>query len=100
MARAVLRRLRVTGAGKAPAQVDFGPKLTFITGASNTGKSHIFACIDFALGGSVPEREFSEARGYDRVLLEFTSGEDLITVRRSFGQEDVAEWFPGTIDQW
>ena len=70
MHRGTLRRLRVVGAGKAPAEISFHPTLTFLTGASNTGKSHIFGCIDFCLGGTTPEHDFDEARGYDRALLE------------------------------
>lgn len=100
MPNAAIRRLAVVGANKAPAEVVFGPTLTFITGASNTGKSHIFACINFALGGSVPERGFDEAKGYQQVLLELSSGSDIMSVRRSFGDADHAEWFAGPIDEW
>jgi hypothetical protein len=82
--------LRVTGPNKAPAEVGFHPTLTFITGLSNTGKSHIFKCIDFALGATTPQHHFPESRGYDRVLLEVASGKKVVTIGRSFGRDDTA----------
>jgi hypothetical protein len=100
MRKGTLRRLRVTGAGKPPAEITFHPTLTFITGASNTGKSHIFKCVDFGLGAATPKHDFPEAQGYDRVLLELGSNDEIVTVQRTFGREDVAVWFAGPIDDW
>jgi hypothetical protein len=93
--RARLRRLLVVGTNKQPATIQFHERLTFITGVSNTGKSHILKCVDFALGGQVPKRDFREARGYDRVVLEIAKAQDVITIRRSFDDEETALWFPG-----
>ena len=100
MHRGALRRLRVVGAGKTPAEISFHRTLTFLTGASNTGKSHIFSCLDFCLGGATPEHDFDEARGYDHALLELGTNGDVFTVRRTFGQENVALWFTGPMDDW
>ena len=90
----------MTGGGRAPAEIGFHPTLTFITGASNTGKSHIFKCVNFGLGAPTPEHDFPEARGYDEVLLELASNGEIVTVRRTFGQEDVALWFAGPMEDW
>lgn len=49
------RRIRlsfivVDGQGVPEASIEFGPKLTVIHGASDTGKSHIFELLEYALG--------------------------------------------------
>jgi hypothetical protein len=100
VSRGTLRRLRVSGHNKPNADIEFGPTLTFITGASNTGKSHIFGCINFALGGSSPELQFREAQGYDRVYLELATGESVVTVARRFEHDGVARWFAGPLNKW
>jgi hypothetical protein len=66
-----LRALRVTGKGKEPAEVLFGPGCNVISGASNTGKSYILQCIDFMLGGSKRPKRIKESNGYESVFLEF-----------------------------
>lgn len=78
----------------------FHPTLTFFTGASNTGKSHIFHCLDFSLGGPTPERDFAEANGYHDVFLEIATGEEVVTIRRVFDNEDTAHWFSGPLEDW
>lgn len=63
-----LVHLTYAGAGRPPAHVAFGPELTVIYGASDTGKSFIVESIDYMLGGTdltmVPE-----ADGYSQILL-------------------------------
>jgi hypothetical protein len=65
-----LRTLRVTGKGKAAAEVSFGPGFNVISGASNTGKSYILQCIDFMFGGSKRPKRIQESAGYESVFLE------------------------------
>src|ERR1039457_5556502 len=65
-----LRTLRVTGKGKTPAEVSFGPGFNVISGASNTGKSYILQCIDFMLGGSKRPKRIEESTGYESLFLE------------------------------
>lgn len=65
-----LRALRATGAGKLPAEVTFGPGFNVISGASNTGKSHILQCIEFMLGGSTRPKRINESTGYESLFLE------------------------------
>jgi hypothetical protein len=78
-----LRRLRLEGAGAEPAEVCFDSGLTVISGASNTGKSYIFDCIDFLLGAEAIAKEIDEAAPYRRALLELVNsdGEQLTLVR-------------------
>ena len=54
--------------GKPAATVHFGPALTVIYGASDTGKSFIVESIEYMLGGSQAP-EVPEAAGYSQILL-------------------------------
>jgi hypothetical protein len=54
--------------GKPTASVEFGPALTVIYGASDTGKSFIADSLEYMFGGNkVPEVE--ESAGYSQILL-------------------------------
>lgn len=63
--------LRLTGPAVDPAAVPFEPGLNVIWGASETGKSFIFACIDFMLGRSTPPKNIVELDGYTTGWLGF-----------------------------
>jgi AAA15 family ATPase/GTPase len=62
--------LRVLAKDKMPAEVTFGSGFNVISGASNTGKSYILQCIDFALGSSKPPKAIEASAGYETVQLE------------------------------
>lgn len=67
-----IKKIKVTGEGKEDAEVTFEKGLNVIHGPSNTGKSYIFQCIDYALGAkkikSIPESE-----GYSKLYFEIKS---------------------------
>jgi rubrerythrin len=85
MNRLTLRKLVYTsdGAGKLPAIIDFAPGFNVISGPSDTGKSLIFECINYALGSSKPPKDRPESRGYTTVFLSVLAGEEILTLRRS-----------------
>ena len=64
-----LRRLQITGLNVADAEIEFGPGLNVVSGASDTGKSYLVETIDFMLGGGTPPRQIPESRGYDNARL-------------------------------
>lgn len=68
-----LRHLAFTGPNRATAEIEFGPGLNVIYGASETGKSFILESINFMLGGNEDLRDIPERVGYDRVWLGFES---------------------------
>ncbi|GGT14850.1 hypothetical protein GCM10010222_66120 [Streptomyces tanashiensis] len=78
-----LVHLTYAGSGKPTAQIVFGPELTTIYGASDTGKTFIVRSVEYMLGGSqlpmVPEAE-----GYTQILLGLLlpDGSPLTLVRR------------------
>ena len=63
--------LRLTGPEVKPAEVTFDPGLNVLWGASETGKSFIFSCIDFMLGKSTPPKKIDELDGYTTGWLGF-----------------------------
>ncbi|MCX4753472.1 hypothetical protein [Kitasatospora purpeofusca] len=78
-----LVHLTYAGSGRPLAQILFGPELTVIYGASDTGKSFIVESIEYMLGGAdltmVPE-----AHGYSQIILGLLlpDGSPLTLVRR------------------
>ncbi|MBN8455303.1 AAA family ATPase [Accumulibacter sp.] len=72
----VLRRLALIGPGKEPAEVTFTRGLNVIAGPSDTGKSFIAQCLDYALGSGAPPKEIPEAEGYRSVILEIKANSD------------------------
>lgn len=77
-----VKRIVAKSPTKADAVVSFGPKLNIIEGHSNTGKTCIAKCIDFAFGGST-KKPFKESSGYDRVVMTISTydGKELIIDR-------------------
>jgi hypothetical protein len=84
-----LLHLTFVGPDKQPATVEFGPKLTVVYGASDTGKSFIVDAIDYMLGAS-KLKEIEEAAGYTRILLGLhLAGDRTITLSRAPGANKV-----------
>ena len=68
--------MALTGPGKEPAEVTFRRGLNVIAGPSDTGKSFIAQCIDYALGSGDPPKEIPEAEGYSSVALQIEANSD------------------------
>lgn len=65
-----IKKLLLQGVGKADAFLNFDAGLNVIAGASDTGKSFAYECMNYVLGASdIPEIP-NEASGYEWVLLE------------------------------
>lgn len=66
-----ISKLWVTGLNIKPAKISFAPGFNVVSGLSDTGKSYIFACINFMLGGGNPPKPgVPEAAGYTDVYIE------------------------------
>ncbi|MBB6118549.1 hypothetical protein [Nocardiopsis algeriensis] len=78
-----LVHLTYAGPGKPSAQIVFGPELTTIYGASDTGKTFIVRSIEYMLGGAKLEM-VPETEGYTQILLGLLlpDGSPLTLVRR------------------
>jgi len=78
-----LKHLCVNGPGLLPAVVLFDGHRTLIRGPSETGKSHIWDCIWFLLGGTATLEQFPESEGYDSLELAFLHDEHEYLVRKA-----------------
>jgi len=65
-----ISNLHVTSLTSKPAKLTFEKGFNVVSGLSDTGKSYIFACINYMLGGSNPPKAIPEAIGYSNILLE------------------------------
>lgn len=80
----IIRHLVITGPQVKPAQLEFGPGLNLVYGASNTGKSFTLKAIDFMLGGTGALPDIDERKGYDQIWLGITlDGNEDLTLSRS-----------------
>lgn len=88
MAGIYFNRVTVRGKGKRDSFVDFKPGLNIIHGRSNTGKTAILRCIDFALGKEkiLP---IDESFGYDEVELIVQTDSGTISITRHFHHDQV-----------
>lgn len=78
-----LKHLSVHGPGRLSAVVPFDGHRTLIRGPSDTGKSHIWDCIWFLLGGTGILEQFPESEGYDLLELAFLHDQQEYLVRKA-----------------
>jgi len=71
-----ISNLQVTGLNIKPAKLSFVKGFNVVTGLSDTGKSYVFACINYMLGGANPPKEIPESIGYSNILLEIKNYQD------------------------
>lgn len=82
-----ISKLQVSGLNIKTAKLEFSKGFNVISGLSDTGKSYIFACINFMLGGGDPPKEIPESFGYSNVFLEIKtfSNKTYTLKRKLFG---------------
>lgn len=79
-----IRHLLLKGIGKSDAELILQKGLNVISGASNTGKTFIFECLDFIFGAQEQPKKIAESEGYTELLLEIQTYEDkTITFKRN-----------------
>ena len=85
-----IKKLKVVGIGKEDAEVIFEKGLNVIHGPSNTGKSYIFQCIEYALGAS-KIKDIPESKGYSKLYLEIRQFDDdsPTTILRFLNSNDI-----------
>ena len=64
-----IKSIKMVGDGKEDAEVIFEKGLNVIHGPSNTGKSYVFQCIDYAFGAK-KIKKVPESKGYSKLYLE------------------------------
>jgi len=87
-----IKKLKVLGDTVKPSTIGFNKGLNVIYGASDTGKTFIYECINYTLGDSkVPKITIEEAKGYTHCILEietFKGEKHLLT--RYFESEEIS----------
>lgn len=79
-----ISKLHVTGLNSKTAKLEFSKGFNLVSGLSDTGKSYIFACINFMLGGGDIPKDIPESIGYTDVFLEIkTFTNKTFTLNRS-----------------
>ena len=85
-----IKKLVLRGIGKEDAVLTFNMGLNVVAGASDTGKSFAFECINYILGASDIPAKPTEAFGYNTAFLEFNEkiSNQVITLKRSFNEAE------------
>lgn len=73
-----IRSLILESDSKESVEIRFKKGLNIISGSSNTGKSYIYECINYVLGGSKSPKDIIEAREYGRFILEIEGYDGIV----------------------
>lgn len=86
-----IKELSVQGINMSPAEISFQAGANLVTGASDSGKSYLFAVLNFCLGRSQTLKDIPESVGYSDFLLEIHSFENdtPYTLFRKLGQSTI-----------
>jgi hypothetical protein len=83
-----IAKITATGTSKPPATITFNKGLNIICGVSDSGKTCVLKCIQFAMG--VLKKPFEkEQTGYDSVSLDIMTPEGSIHLSRTVGKNIV-----------
>lgn len=82
--RVYIEKISVQGNSHPNAEIIFEKGVNIITGASDSGKSYVFKCIDYILGSDTIPKDIPEADGYNDVYLQIcTNKSERYTLHRS-----------------
>ncbi len=68
--RFIIEKLVVSGSGIKAASLSFSSGTNLIIGSSDTGKSYIFQCINYLLGGYICPKDIPESQNYTHAFLQ------------------------------
>src|SRR5690606_10911593 len=71
-----IKQLCVTGLNLAPGEIIFEKGGNLVTGDSDSGKSYLFAVLQYALGRSNEIKDIPESVGYEDFLIQINSFQD------------------------
>lgn len=83
-----IQSLKFLGAENAEAALSFSDSLTFIYGASNTGKSFAVKSLDFMLGGNRELPGINERKPYSKIQMGFGIDEESYVLERAIVGND------------
>lgn len=65
----IIKKLELSGSNVETKTIQFEKGLNVIFGSSDTGKTFIFQCINYMLGGSTPPKSIPESENYNLIGL-------------------------------
>lgn len=68
-----IKQLSVTGINLTPAEITFEKGGNLVTGDSDSGKSYLFAVLQYALGRSSEIKDIPESAGYEDFLMQINT---------------------------
>ncbi len=71
----IITELQLQSTSAQPAIVKFKRGLNVITGPSNTGKTYIYQCINYMLGGSKTPKPITQAQNYQALTMKILTNE-------------------------
>ncbi|BET21091.1 AAA family ATPase [Solobacterium moorei] len=93
MNRFYIDKLTVSGGGHKTTVIDFKPGLNFILGPSNTGKSLVMDCLDYAFGFTPrknhPSKIVDNNYGYERIALHLVTANGTVILERTIGDTKI-----------
>lgn len=94
-----IERIMVAGKDLKPAILTFSLGTNLIVGPSDTGKSYIFQCINYLLGGEDCPKDIPEAKGYTHACIEIKTSTGLYcTISRELKNNSKAYFSETTIE--
>lgn len=93
MNRFYIKKLIVSGGGHNDSVIDFKPGLNFILGPSNSGKSLIMDCLDYAFGfiprKDRPSKIVDNNYGYELIKLHLATDNGTVILERKIGDSKI-----------
>ncbi|MGX7092418.1 AAA family ATPase [Hutsoniella sourekii] len=93
MNRLILHKLIISGGGHKDSIIRFTEGFNLIIGPSNTGKSLIMECIDYAFGyipkKGYPSKIVDNNHGYTNIELVLQKNENRISLKRKIGTNQI-----------
>lgn len=85
-----IKEIRLTSPKAEDASIKFFKGLNIVSGASDTGKTYIFQCIDYMMGSSKAPKRIKEAQDYTHIIMEIETNEGvLISFKRQIGDAKI-----------
>lgn len=82
-----IKKLTASGENKTDSSIEFSPFLTIISGASNTGKTYIFKCLNYLFGSS--KLDINLNTGYTNFEMIINYKNKDITFKREIGSTKI-----------
>lgn len=93
MNRFYIEKMVVSGGGHEPSEIKFGEGLNFVLGPSNTGKSLVMECLDYAFGFKPrkdrPSKIVDNNYGYEKITLHLRTDNGTVVLERKIGDSKI-----------